>query len=58
MIIGFGFGWSVGGGSALHRLISGVIGMFIAMALMWFATLVIRVVLSIRSLAKDKQGFT
>ena len=58
VVIGFGIGWAVGGGSPLHRLIAGVIGMFIAMALMWLATLVIQVGLSIRSLAKDKQDLT
>jgi hypothetical protein len=58
MIIGFGIGWAVGGGSALRRLIAGVIGVFITMALVWFATLVLRVGLSIRTLAKDKQDPT
>jgi hypothetical protein len=58
VLIGFGIGWVVGGGSPLHRLIAGVIGMLIAMALMWFAALVIRVGHSIRSLAKDKQAPT
>jgi hypothetical protein len=58
LLIGLGIGWIVGGGTALHRLIAGVIGMFVAMALVWLATLVTRVGLSIRSLAKDKQELT
>lgn len=58
MIVGFVIGYAVVGGSALHRLIAGGIGLLIAMALVWFVTLVLRVGLSIRSLAKGKHDTT
>ncbi len=56
MIVGFVIGYAVGGGSALHRLIAGGIGLLIAIALVWLVALVLRVWLSVRSLAKDKRG--
>jgi hypothetical protein len=55
MIIGFAIGYGVAGGSALHRLIVGGIGLLIAMILVWFVALVLRVGLSVRSLVKGRK---
>ena len=50
IIVGFMIGYAVAGGTAVHRLIAGGIGALIAMALLWFVVLVLRVGLSVRSL--------
>lgn len=55
IVIGFFVGFAVAGGPALHRLIAGLIGMAVAIILAWFLVTVLRVWLSIRSLAKQKE---
>ena len=39
MVIGFVIGYAVAGGSVVHRLVGGGIGFFVAMALVWFTSL-------------------
>jgi hypothetical protein len=55
MIIGFVVGYFAAGGSAVHRLVAGVIGVFVAMVLAWFVALVFRVGTSVGSLARGKR---
>lgn len=56
MIVGFVIGYAVVGGSALHRLIAGGVGLLIAMVLVSLMTLVLRVGLSLRSLVEGRES--
>jgi hypothetical protein len=56
VVIGFLVGYAVAGGSVPHRLVAGVIGASVVMALAWFITLGLRVGLSVRSLARGKKA--
>jgi hypothetical protein len=54
MVVGFVVGYAAAGGSTLHRLVAGAVGLFIVMALVWFVTLLLRVGQSVRSLVRGK----